>query len=168
MNLVEQFELFVREAKARDLLQTDVFYRRTDGKPSKKIRVQYQNGERIEKEEDKPMKSVHTIDLGDGMQLRVKKSNFERKQHLEFLLTLAKETGFEAINERLLQVSGVANGKNVHWSMSGEKKDFVSIAHYFQKLAEDAEKEKVGKENRDLLDFNRAVLGDDLVLVEGW
>lgn len=169
MSINEVFEVFKAEAEKQGLLQTDVLYRRTDGQQSMKKRIKYVEGEHKEVVENKPMKSVHVIDLGEGCVLRVKKSNYERKEHLKFLLTLSREVRFAEIHARLQQVTGLRSGKNIHWCANGkveQSHDYDSIAHYFMRLAEEAENEKVAKENPDL--FPQPLVGDDNLLLEGW
>lgn len=167
VTLAEQFEELKAEAQKLDLISTDVLYRRIDGQPSMKKRLKHVNGESVEVLEDKPIKSVHLIEV-DGFTFRIKKSNYERKQHLEFFLTLARQQRFQDIHALLMKLSGTRKGKNIHWSSNGvAPHDFDSIAHYFQILAQEAEDEKVAKDNPDIFQ-DRPLVGDDLILMEGW
>lgn len=169
MTLAEQFETLRAEADRLELLQTDVLYRRKDNKPSMKKRIKIVDGVAQEVMEDKPIKSVHLIYFTPDLVLRVKKSNFERKGHLEALGKRIEELGLTDLLYIFKQMTGDERGKNIYWNLAGDGQPttYLNVTSYLQKCKEDAENERIAAQGAQLFK-ERPAIGDDLVLLEGW
>lgn len=156
MELIEEFELLKDLADKAGLLQTDILYRRSDGLPSMKKRVI----DGAEVREEKPIKSIHHIEITSLLILRVRRSNKERKGHLEALLKIIQDEKLEQLDKLFGAMVGIERGKNIHWRhYNVVPNDHSNFKEYLTKVKEENEKPNTSV---------RPAVGDDLVLVEGW
>lgn len=156
MELIEEFELLRQLADRAGLLQTEILYRKSDGMPSMKLKQK--NGEFIK--EEKPIKSIHFVELTSLLILRVCKSRKERKGHLEALLKLIEEHKLENIKQIFDEMIGIEKGKNIHWRTYDKvNPSYVGFASYLQKMKEEALVSTL---------VDRPSVGDDNLLLSGW
>lgn len=130
----KQFETLKQEAMAQSIIQADFAF-------SKKLQKYYTYTPKQCEEKglpigsQKPMRSVHNIDFGDGHVLRISRSKRERRKQLTVLFDIVRNLELNEVQTMLNAMKGLELGANIFWNTDDtEVVTFASFAAYFESL----------------------------------